>query len=663
MSRGRERLLERLLFWGVLALYVTLRVAQILGATASFDDEDGWTLAAAWELLHGKAWPYQAYQLSDWECGTRLVAWLAVPFTWLFGPSLLAIKLTGLTISTATLAGVLLVCRRCFGLTAALFGALLYILFPAPIYTYSVTAHGFHPDSMAILIFFFWLGAGFHGGHRARGRMFLIGLLGGFAIFFAYISVVGVLAGLAPLLWMAARRPGAARSALPALGLGLGLGAAPLLLYNLLNDFSGVATYHGDMGKYFVPQQVGEKVAWFQQHTQRFLVEFTDLAQHTEAPAGRFELAFWVLAVAALIWPVAAALIRRAGFMGSAQQAAPRGASYLDVAVLFMTGLTLFVFVISGHPVGAMHMVPMLVALLLVLAGRLAALWSGGRRGGKVLVVGLLGCFVLAAGPRQLKDLRWGAMDTARVLDARHYALFMHRAQWVYEHRAFDQERLDAARHLRMLLPFELARNSTTNVSLVTSPLVASEELARDLGAFLESPPRLAVPYDPGRVAGLVLLNLVSRPTTTAAGLADLLQGMPTRHAATALECLGYHLVRVSHKLEPMLQGLIKEVAARPALAAAGMPAIARGVGRASSLGLFNGKGKSMCEHHLLPHAVQDHFIDGLARGLVRLTIRPAPEWVIDNVCKERRGRFKAAMKKAGPPSEVVLPRVELLGG
>ena len=69
---------ERLLFWGVLCIYLVFRVAQILGATASFDDEDGWTLAAAWELLHGKSWPYQAYQLSDWECGTRLVVWLAL---------------------------------------------------------------------------------------------------------------------------------------------------------------------------------------------------------------------------------------------------------------------------------------------------------------------------------------------------------------------------------------------------------------------------------------------------------------------------------------------------------------------------------------------------------------------------------------------------------
>jgi len=658
MSRGREGVL----FWGVLALYVTFRVAQILGATASFDDEDGWTLAAAWELLHGKAWPYQAYQLSDWECGTRLAVWLAVPFTWLFGPSLLAIKLTGLTISTVTLAGVYLVCRRCFGLTAALLGALLYILFPAPIYTYSVTAHGFHPDSMAILIFLFWLGAGFHGGHRAKGRMFLIGLLGGFAIFFAYISVIGVFAALAPLLWMAFRRRGAARAALPALALGLGLGAAPLLLYNLLNDFSGIATYHGDMGQYFVPQQVGEKVAWFQQHTSRFLVQFTDLARHTQAPAGRFELAFWILAAAALLWPVAAALVKRAGVTGSASYTVPRGATYLDAVVLVMTALTLFVFVISGHPVGAMHMVPMLVALLLVMAGRLAALWHGGRVGGKVLAVGLLACFVLAAAPRQLKDLRWGAMDTARVLDARHYALWLHRAQWVLEHRVKDLPRLDAARHLRSLLPYEHARNSTTNVSVVTSHLVASDNLAKELAAFLEDPPKLAVPYDPGRVVGLVLLNLLARPTTTPATLAGLLQGLPAKNAATALECLGYHLVRVSHELEPTLQGLIKEVRGRPALAAAGMPAIARGVGRASSLGLFNGKGKSMCNHHLLPAAMNDHFIDGLARGLHRQIVRPPPAWVLDNVCEERRARFKAALKAAGPPTEVVLPKVTLLG-
>ena len=652
---------ERLLFWGILCLYVGLRVAQILGATASFDDEDGWTLAAAWELLNGKSWPYQTYQLSDWECGTRLVVWLALPFTWLFGPSLLAIKLTGLTISTVTLAGLYLVCRRCYGLAAALIGALLYTFFPAPIYTYSVTAHGFHPDSMAILVFFFWLGAGFYAGPRTRRRMFLVGLLGGFAIFFAYISVLAVVAGLAPLLWMAWRRKGAARAALPALVGGLALGVAPLLLYNLLNGFSGVRTYHGSMGSYFLPQQLGEKVLWFQQHTQRFMVEFSDLAQHSGATRGRFELAFWLLAAAALLWPGLVWLGRR--LLGRPrEQAPPRGSRYLDVAVVFMTTLTLFVFVVSGHPVGTMHMVPMLVALLLVMAGRLAALWSEGRVAGKVLAVGLVACFLLAAAPRQFKDIHWGRMDTARVLDARHYSLFLHRAQVVYEHRVFDQRRLDAVRHLAMLLPYELARNTKNRVHLTTSPLVGSQELAKDLGAFLANPPRLAVSYAPGRVVGLVLLNMLVRPTTTAATLVELLRSFPDDAVARVAETLSYHLSRGGHEQEEMLAGVIKEVARQPRLSEDVLPALARGVGRASALGLIKGRGKSMCDHRLLPKSVTAAFIVGLGRGLARHLVRPAPAWVSDNVCQAQRARFNTAMTEMGPPTEQVLPRLRLLG-
>ena len=638
-------------------MYVALRVAQSLGAVGSFDDEDGWTLAAAWELLHGPHWPYQAYQLSDWECGTRLVVWLTAPFVMMLGPSLLALKLAGLTISTCTLAGVYVTCRRCYGLSAALFAAWLYAFFPAPIFTYSVTAHGFHPDSMALQVLFLWLAAGFLVGPRSRWRMFLTGVAGGFAIYFAYISAIAVLGGLIPLLWMVLRRKGLVRATLPALAGGLVVGGAPLLLYNLLNGFRGLVTYHGSLASYVAPTEALDRVDRFQRFTLEASRGFSDLFLNDPGRRGQFELAFWAAALAALLMPY---LVRAAaGALGrSSVEHREHGRRFLDAAVLFMALLTFGIFFVSGHPVGVMHMVPLLVALLLVIAGRLGSLWSGGGIAGKLLAGGLLACFLSVCAPHHLKQIRPGRMKLAASMEARHYHLWLFRAQRVFEARK-DQLRQDAVRHLSMMVPLELAKNDEHRVHLATSAIIASPDPGASLVKWLQAPPRLTIPYDPFQTAGLVLVNLLARPETTGKSLTDILKAMPPDGVSTSVETLGFHVRAGGQKFEKIQKEIVAALKQSPELGEAGIQAFAQGVGRASALSLVLPGGGVLCRYPELPKSAGQAYVKGLGKGLARHMLVPVPRWAEEKVCKEHRAAFWQAVKEAGPPNEQILAKAK----
>ena len=143
-------------FAPLLLLFLLLRVLQAASATGSFDLEEGFTITAAYELLHHNVWPYQTYQLSAFEGGSLVTVLISVPFCLLFGPSVFALKMTAVVISCVTLTGIFLLCRELFGLRAAVLACLLYIFFPSPVYAYTMTAHGFHPDSMAIQVIFLW---------------------------------------------------------------------------------------------------------------------------------------------------------------------------------------------------------------------------------------------------------------------------------------------------------------------------------------------------------------------------------------------------------------------------------------------------------------------------------------------------------------------------
>ena len=233
-ARGHDGALLALL---VLA-FILLRLLIASSTVISFDDEDGFNITAAWEMLKpASTLTYPMFQMSDAEGGSLITALLLVPLVLLLGPSLFALHLVGLLYSTAALLGLYLVCRRAFSAAVARLACLLYIFFPGPLLHYSVTAHGFHPDSVTFQLFFIWLLLL----ALERGRpalTFMAGLLGGACTYFAYISALTVLPFAAIFSLQMVRRRGIWRGLMPVgvLVAGLAVGVLPLVIYNLLNN-------------------------------------------------------------------------------------------------------------------------------------------------------------------------------------------------------------------------------------------------------------------------------------------------------------------------------------------------------------------------------------------------------------------------------------------
>ncbi len=637
----------------LLCLYVTLRVLQSLSSTGSFDDEDGWTLAAAWELIHGRvSWPYQAYQLSDWECGTRLMVYLAVPFVLLFGPSVLALKLTGLVVSTITLAGCMLLCRHMAGLAGAVVVAVLYSFFSAPVATYSVTAHGFHPDSFALQVFFLWLMARAYDSARAPGRrrLFLIGALGGFSVYFAYISVIGVLAGVLPWLWLALRRRARHPFPLWPLAAGGAAGSLPLWLYNALNEGRGLRSYHGSLPSYLSPTDLARKLEWFEERTYPFMRHFANPSGTPEGPGGELlEEGFWILALCALCAPPLIHFLLRA-LRWPPGEGSPLRAGYLDAVGPLFVALTLGIFITSAHPVGPMHVVPLLVLLTCFIAARLATVARHGGLSGKALAAGVLGFFLTAAVPDHLMQIEPGRLDAGLATDGRNYPLFLYRARDVYDLTG-DKRRLDAVRDMLMVLPFELAENDEENmIHHGVVGLVVGEEPIKRVRDFVRHQP-FRVEADHYRVSSLALMSLYIKEQINSAQLTGLLEGWKPGDAATMLETLSFHMDPGTEQRNRLYAAVLES----PALRAAGAAALARGLGRRESMRVMEPPRTPVCRHPSLRPAQQRDFARGLGRGLVRRLVRPVPSWAGEAICPDLRADFWQGVKGVGPPTEVVL--------
>ena len=663
---GRLHISPRMVFCALLGLFVVLRVAHSLTAVASFDDEDGYTLAAAFELLGEHQWPYQAYLLSDWENGTLLVVLLAVPFCWLFGPCLFALKMTGLTVSCITFTGLYLLCKESFGVRAGLFVLLIYIFFPNPVYGYSVTAHGFHPDSMALqLPFLWWLVKIYKRRAPTRSHFFFLGALGGFAVYFAYISVFVVAAGVLPWLWLSIRkRAPRGRFRLASFIGGLFVGSIPLLVYNVFNGFLGFNVYHGQASVYFTPTELAAKVQFFQEYTMRALLYFSNPFDPHSSTFGVFEKAFWGVALAAVLLPLAFRLVRRLRKKPATDS--PWGGRYIDAVIPLFVILTLAIFFNSRHPVGPAHIIPMLLLLFVGIAGRLGVLWERGRMVGKVaaalLVIGLLA----VGGPRQLDEIKPERLGSGLVMDGRNYPLFFFRALNTLEGSGLKHKE-HGARHLLLALPPELSLDNKDYIHADHSPAFPRHEGPPPnwdavLGRYLTEPSGTDIKLDKSASVGLALARLFQRIHPPGSGRRhaslDQLMKFVARYdeakAGTMLEILGFNLGPRHDLLSP----LRKHMASKPAAEQRRLEQrVAFGMGRATFLPAYFESPSTWCEHEKLPQTLQPFYIKGLGHAVATRMIAPVPRWVEDNLCPARRAQFWQGVKLAAAPSHNKLAR------
>lgn len=397
----------------LMAAYLILRLLQALSGDTSFDNEEGFNLAAAWELIQGAPWPLPAFQLSDWENGSLLVVMLEAPLAALLGPVMLVQKLTGLLLSLVTLAGLYLLGREAHGKQTALLACALFALFPGPLFHYSLTAHGFHPDSTGLQLIFLWLLLRATRQDATWRAALLAGVAGGLSIYFAYISAVTVagacLVHLAHCLFRHRRLAGR----LGALAAGLVLGTVPLLASIMSSHGGGVTVYGGRGMLDFI--SLGGLLAPREETISAYLHFSNNSALGLHAGYTGFNIAFWAAAAAALTLP----LVRR--------QRTPGAAPGLEIILPAVTLLTLVVTIGSGHPVHPWHLAPLITLLLLPLSAGAMTLWRKGPAWGRIFMPTLLLAVALAGIPVNVQELRLDRLGVSARVDGRNYPLFLRR--------------------------------------------------------------------------------------------------------------------------------------------------------------------------------------------------------------------------------------------
>ena len=411
-------------FFLLFAGFILLRLAQALSGDLSFDDEEGFNLAAAWELLNGAKWPAPAYQLSDWENGSLIVVLLEVPLAALLGPVLLVEKLTGLLLASVTFTGLYLLGRVAHGRAVALLACTLFALFPGPLFHYSLTAHGFHPDSTGLQLLFLWRLAVATRDRRGPGAFILAGFLGGLAIYFAYISAVTVAAACLVLLVHSMRRDRRMVRSLVALAGGLLLGLAPLMAYNLVHQGAGMRVY-GGRGVLDFLSPAGLLAA--REETVNAYLHFSNNMAPELWAYTAFNLAYWATAAIALALPL---VLRRRG--------GPVPGPTLEATLAAVTLATLLVTLGSGHPVQPWHLAPLITLLLLPLAAGAVHLWRRGSAWRLALPV-LMGAVALAGVPVNVSEVRLDRLGIAAKVDGRNYPLFLRRMAGLAEEGRLPQ--------------------------------------------------------------------------------------------------------------------------------------------------------------------------------------------------------------------------------
>src|SRR2546425_10378583 len=156
----------------------------------------------AQELVTGLKMPFTDYRADNYSGGSLVIGVLAAGFFLLFGPTVFALKLAPLLLFTLALLFWYQTIQRATSKRVAGYFAVLFCFSP-PLFTdYSVTAIGFHSESivfsaLTVLLLFRMLS-------DERGSLaypLLLGLTAGFGLWFAYIYGLTVLALLGFWLW------------------------------------------------------------------------------------------------------------------------------------------------------------------------------------------------------------------------------------------------------------------------------------------------------------------------------------------------------------------------------------------------------------------------------------------------------------------------------
>src|SRR3990172_3298174 len=142
--------------------------------------------------------PISNYQQSPWEVGHFLGGFLVIPFFFLFGQSLVSLKLLPMFFSLGTLIVWFLFLKKFFSQKIALIFGLLF-LFPPPYYTkltlifWSSHCEASFYSALSIFIFFLI----FFENKKDLKYFVLFGIVSGIGLCFSYIHLIAVISCVA----------------------------------------------------------------------------------------------------------------------------------------------------------------------------------------------------------------------------------------------------------------------------------------------------------------------------------------------------------------------------------------------------------------------------------------------------------------------------------
>src|SRR3989441_1896947 len=239
---------------GFLLLFVASHLLYLVlvhpGSLLNYPGEELYRGTIAQELVTGLKLPFTEYRADNYSGGSLVIGALAAGFFLLFGPTLFALKLAPLLVFTLALAFWYWTLQRYASERVARYFAMLFCFSP-PLFTdFSMTAMGFHSESiffsaLTVLLLFRMLS-------DEQGSLAvpaLLGLTAGVGLWIAYIHGLTLLATLGCWLWHDKGRFWQARVLWFALGFAVGF--APWILFNAQTHFAGLVVYDKNVWEHF----------------------------------------------------------------------------------------------------------------------------------------------------------------------------------------------------------------------------------------------------------------------------------------------------------------------------------------------------------------------------------------------------------------------------
>src|SRR2546426_4524273 len=192
--------------------------------------------------------PFTEYRQTNYALGTLVIGALGAGFFLLFGPTVFALKLTPLLLSTLALIFWYWTIRRAAGKRVAGYFAMLFCFSPPLFTAYSVATLGTHSESIVFsALTLFLLFRMLSEEKPSLAYPLLLGLIAGFGLWFAYIYGLTLMAMLGFWLWYDKGKFWRPRVLWFALGFTVGF--SPWIIINAQNHFGAVGAIDHEPGK------------------------------------------------------------------------------------------------------------------------------------------------------------------------------------------------------------------------------------------------------------------------------------------------------------------------------------------------------------------------------------------------------------------------------